>query len=469
MSTQKIFFVSILMMLFTISCKKLVEVGLPANEFSGDVVFQSDVTAASAISGMYSELYGYDGFVNGSISSMQQMAGRSADEYKDHGSTGGGGSLSGEVSQNNIQVTNRNIWDLWVGPYASIYRANIIMEGLAKNSDKLSPTLVKQWTAEAKFIRAFCYFYLTNMFGDVPIALTTDYLVNNELHRQPAADVYAQITKDLEDAAADLDDTYSYSSNERVRPNSAAATALLARVYLYLGEWAKAESYATAVIDNPLYHLEMNMDRVFLNVSQEAIWQLMPVAPGQNTSEASSLILTATPGNVSLTDTLIHTFETGDQRKVNWVGAFTNDAGTFYYPYKYKIREQNVPVTEYSMVLRLGEQYLIRAEARAKLGKLTGNNSAQSDLNIIRERAGLGDTPASDEPALLLAIERERFVELFSEYGHRWFDLKRTDRADAILSVIKGAFWQPTDALYPVPFSEIVANSNLTQNPGYSQ
>jgi hypothetical protein len=114
--------------------------------------------------------------------------------------------------------------------------------------------------------------------------------------------------------------------------------------------------------------------------------------------------------------------------------------------------------------LRLAEQYLIRGEARAHQNNVQG---AQEDLNIIRSRAGLGATTANDESSLLAVIETERQVELFAEWGHRWFDLKRTGRADAVLSLEKAPNWQSTDRLYPIPFEEIKINPSLTQNPGY--
>jgi hypothetical protein len=115
------------------------------------------------------------------------------------------------------------------------------------------------------------------------------------------------------------------------------------------------------------------------------------------------------------------------------------------------------------MMLRLAEQYLIRAEARAQLENIPG---AQEDLNAIRSRAGLPDTDADDKASLLLAIERERQAELFAEGGHRWLDLKRTNRADAVLGPLK-ADWQTPDALFPIPDAERQLNPNLTQNDGY--
>ena len=108
---------------------------------------------------------------------------------------------------------------------------------------------------------------------------------------------------------------------------------------------------------------------------------------------------------------------------------------------------------------------MIRAEARAQLNKIS---EAQEDINAIRHRAGLPDTQAADKNALLQAIELERKHELFTEWGHRWFDLKRTGRVDEVLSTIK-AQWTPTAALYPIPEIQILNNPSMKnqQNPGY--
>jgi hypothetical protein len=120
--------------------------------------------------------------------------------------------------------------------------------------------------------------------------------------------------------------------------------------------------------------------------------------------------------------------------------------------------------TEYLMVLRLAEQFLIRAEARAHQKNLA---DAISDLNIIRHRAGLPDLSSSLVQAdVLAAVEKEKRIEFFAEFGHRWFDLKRTGRVDAVLAPIK-PLWTSTAAFYPLPFSELQKDPNLTQNPGY--
>jgi len=116
------------------------------------------------------------------------------------------------------------------------------------------------------------------------------------------------------------------------------------------------------------------------------------------------------------------------------------------------------------MIFRLGEQYLIHAEAAAELGQL---GTALSDLNTVRARAGLPASTASTQAALLTAIMHERQVELFSEWGNRWLDLVRTGTAATVLNAEKGGF-QPFMTLYPLPNAQLETNNLLTQNPGYN-
>ena len=150
-------------------------------------------------------------------------------------------------------------------------------------------------------------------------------------------------------------------------------------------------------------------------------------------------------------------------RKLAWVQSENFSGQTIYYPYKYKINS-GPPITEFYVVLRLAEQYLIRAESRANVDDIEG---AQNDLNAIRNRAGLSNTTAIDKTSLLKAIEHERQIELFAEWGNRWFDLKRTGRANTVLGSLKPSTWQATDTLWPIPNSQILLNPSLKQNAGY--
>ena len=115
-------------------------------------------------------------------------------------------------------------------------------------------------------------------------------------------------------------------------------------------------------------------------------------------------------------------------------------------------------------MLRLAEQYLIRAEAEAEKGQLA---NAINDINVIRNRAWLGSLPGNlGQTQVLAAIAQENRIEFFAEWGHRWFDLKRTGQANSVLAPIK-PFWESTAQLFPIPYTEIQADPNLIQNPGY--
>src|SRR4030095_15438141 len=132
---------------------------------------------------------------------------------------------------------------------------NAVIEGL-QNSSGVSLSIKQELTGEAKFVRAFCNFYLVNLFGDIPLINSTDYKANALAFRTSRDSVYNQITADLLDAQSVLSPDYSYSNGERIRPNSWAATALLARVYLYSGNWSGALTQSTAVINqNGLFSL----------------------------------------------------------------------------------------------------------------------------------------------------------------------------------------------------------------------
>ena len=200
--------------------------------------------------------------------------------------------------------------------------------------------------------------------------------------------------------------------------------------------------------------------------SSEAIWQIQQTNdPSINTNEGNTFILTAAPYYVSLSNYLLNAFEANDNRQSHWVGSYTDGVTTWFFPYKYKVQASSGPVvTEYSMVFRLAEQYLIRAEARAEQN--TNISGALSDLNVIRSRAGLASINTNDKDSLLTLIQHERQVELFSEWGHRWFDLIRTGKADAVLGSEKPN-WKSTAKLFPIPLVEIQENPKITQNPGY--
>jgi hypothetical protein len=440
-------------------CQKFIMVDPPITQLTSGSVFESDQTALAAMNGIYSTLQGPDGFANGGTQSMGFLTGLSSDELTNYYA------YPDQIKfyQNALSKNNNTLYNaFWAVPYNSIYDANSLLQGI-RGSTKISSSVNRELTGEAKFIRAFCNFYLTNLFGDIPMVSITDYKINATAFRVARDSVYRQIIADLTDAQTLMAQDYTFSNGERVRPNSWAAAAMLARVYLYAGRWEDAEIQATAVINkSDLYSLDADLNQVFLKNSNETIWQLMPNAPGQNTNEGSIYILTSEPAYATLSSRLVNAFEPGDLRRQNWVADTIIGLDTFYYPFKYKVKTSEI-LTEYSMVLRLAEQYLIRAEARTDLDNLNG---ALQDLNVIRERAGLPSLADIDKATIQSDILHERQVELFTEWGHRWLDLIRTRQANPILGSIKGD-WQQTDTLFPIPQGEIQKDANLTQNPGY--
>lgn len=441
------------------ACSDFIEIDPPKTEVTGVNVFNNDASAASAVRGIYSLMMTNPGFTR---AGMEEYTGIASDELISY-------ATRADVVQfynNSLAATNNDVLGVfWREAYRYINNANAVLEGLSKSTG-ISSAMKSQLTGEAQFIRAFCHFYLVNLFGDIPYLTSTDYRQNAKAVRMPVAQVYEKMEMDLLEAIAKLSEDYTFSAGERIQPNKGAAIALLARLYLYRGEWEQAETYATQVIDNPLYSLESELNSVFLPNSAESIWQLRPVTPGSNTPQGQLFILIGAPNatsrRVSLTPQLVNAFEVDDARKTKFVGTFTNASDTWHYSYKYKVGLSPI-LSEYTTVLRLAEQYLIRAEARARLNDVSG---AQEDLNVIRNRAGLDVTSASDQPSLLVAIEQERRVELFAEWGHRWLDIKRTNRANEILSLLK-ADWQATDVLFPIPESERLLNPSLSQNEGY--
>lgn len=442
---------------FICGCEQFIEVDSPETSLTDNSVFFSDETAESAIVGIYVEmvqsgssfLSGEDSFTwLGSLSS-DELTGFFNDDRK-------------FFEHNQLSADNEFLLYQWRQLYSLIYSTNAILEGIAgsKAMTASGKTLLE---GEAKFIRAFLYYYLVSFWGDVPLVITTDYEENALMHRSSSSKVYNQIIEDLIDAKRLLP---KVSEAERTRPCRAAAKALLARVYLHIAEWKNAEAEAATIIDQKgIYSLEDDLNNVFRKDSREVIWQVQPVVSQINTWDGYRFILVGAPTRVVLKQDLINIFEVEDKRLASWVNSFENGDKSYYYPFKYKIRYLPVgqSAQEYMVVFRLAEQFLIRAEARVEMGDFDG---ARADLNVIRNRAGLSNIATVDEAVLRLAIQEERRRELFTESGHRWLDLKRTGQANSVLAPIKPD-WQPTDQAYPIPLTEIERNPKLTQNEGY--
>ncbi len=442
------------------SCEDFLELEAPDHKIVGEVVFNNEETALSAMKGIYNQLF-ITSFSNGGFDSVTVLAGLSSDNVATIRTTN---LTYSEFDLHNIQPNNPRNLNLWSSSYKIIYMTNALLEGL-ENSQNISEEIRIRLEGEAKFVRAFTYFYLVNLYGEVPRILTTNYRINALATRDSVEQIYELIIDDLQTAADILGD--NYFQGERTQITNYTATALLARVNLYLENWTQAEALSTQIItDNDKFEIIENLDEVFLANSKEAIWQISTEGGGlhrTNTNEGATFIILpffTALSHLKLTENFVESFQVEDRRVTHWIN-FHSGLSVFY-PFKYKIKNSSDVITEHSMVLRLAEQYLIRAEARAMQDNLPG---AIADLDIIRGRAGLElfeDTyPDIGKEDLLKMILEQRNKELFAEWGHRWLDLKRSRKAGEILGI------HITDLLYPIPESERLNNPNLTQNNGY--
>src|SRR5690348_1374553 len=326
-----IVFMACVLSVCVISCQKFVQVQNPAGQIVSASVFKDDATAISAMDGLYSQvMFGNYFMLNGGASIY---CGLSADEIYNRIPLIADNQ---EFYTNSIDQSNNTLnADLW-SSYRYIYQINAILEGV-KSSVSLSPSVGKQLTGEAKFMRALYYFYMVNLFGKVPLVISTDYRTNATLPRANVSDVYSQIVSDLRDAEGLL--SVSYPSDYRTRPNRLAASALLARVYLFEKNWTSAIDEATAVISSSMYHLEPDLNDVFLNNSSEVILQFQPNSIFNSTVEGLSFVPTASPYSVTaypITSYLLSAFEPGDLRFTDWVQSKEVRGVIYYYPYKYK-------------------------------------------------------------------------------------------------------------------------------------
>ncbi|RAW01571.1 RagB/SusD family nutrient uptake outer membrane protein [Pseudochryseolinea flava] len=443
------------------SCTSFLEIDPPKTQLVKETVFENDATAKAAMAGVYNQMT--TGITGGGLGSIGFLTALSSDELVWQNASGAN---AREFYESNVLPSNAQTSTFWGEAYSLIYQVNAVIEGVHA-STTLSTSVQRRLEGEAKFIRAFYHFYLTNLFGRIPYIKTTDYRLNRDVSRADVQTVYDEIINDLEEAYSLLAADYTTTNNQRIVPTKWAAKAMLSRVFLYQHRWQESINAASEVIlQTEFFELEQDLTKVFLRNSREAIFQILPPVGATYTNEGN--IFLRSPSYSSLSAALVDAFDADDLRAMQWVGAVANDNGTFYYPTKYKEFATNATGAESSMVLRLAELYLTRAEAQANLDLLEG---AIEGVDKIRTRSGLAPLATVDaditKEELLQEISHQRRLELFTEWGHRWFDLKRTEKIDAVLGAIKPS-WNAFDVLFPIPEKEILTNPNLQpQNSGY--
>lgn len=455
------------------SCEKFVEIE-PKDRVTTSAAFIDSINSVSAIIGIYTDAAQNPQvaqLLNGGVSVLSAL---SSDELVANNSS----QEVIEFYKNSIAPTNfYNADNLWKSAYQIIYKTNACIEGL-EASNAITTSLKQQLLGEAKFLRAICYYYLVNLYSDVPYIKTTNYRVTATMPRTATAEIMADIQKELEEAKGMLSE--QYPSSGRQRANKCVAQFLLSKIYLHQGKWHDTIKEASEIINNPAYILVKDLDRVFNPGSMEAIWQSDPIVKGLETAVGFFLVPydNSSIPPFSINPLLFQAFEPNDKRAVAWLGKNTvvdnGNVVEYYYPRKYKLGYDSwssMPLESY-IHFRLAELYLVRAEAKARIGNIFGQGSAVEDVNVIRRRAQLNDTIPSSNDDIYSIIRHEKRVELFVEGGARWFDLKRTNTIDSVMNVAatqKQIKWNRDWALYPIPSYEIVSNPKLVQNDGYAQ
>jgi len=431
----------------TVSCKKYLD-EKPNNAIATEDAIIDAGTARAAIIGTYDRLQGYYASqypTLGTITADNVIFNGTLSEYL-------------QLDQNAIPTDNV----ITMGTYTAIYRTinsanSVIAYVPAINDPLLTVTEKNKILGEAYFIRALSYFDLARGWGGVQLQLkpTADLNGLKGIKRSTLDQTYDQVLADLVQAENLLPE----DATTRNRAQKSTARALRARLHLYRKQWADAETYATQVISNTKYALVKPYKTFFTApfLSTESVFELTYSVNDRNgfwgtwypSSAGGSFTLKPSDAIVAK----LNNPQIGGTRSTLIAGTAPNIYGVLY--------NTTASSIDPSYVIRIAELYLIRAEARAQQNKLTGANSAASDLNIIRDRAGVLPTTATSQADLLQAIEDENNVE-FAFEAHRWFDLTRTGRAGTVLGITN-----PNRYLFPIPLSDILSDPDVVQNPGY--
>jgi hypothetical protein len=442
--------VTLISALFQTSCELLDP--KPTNAITSADAIKDQNGVNKAIIGCYSALqystyYGRNYVVMGDITTNNLVWTGTSPDYN-------------QINNNSILADNLIVRDIWSAIYDAINRVNNVITILPDIS--MSQSSKDNAYGECYFLRALSHYNLVRLWGAVPIKTipTTGNLAELQVPRDPVDAVYKQVISDLTQADAKLPD-----ENAIGRATKAAAKALLARVYLNrynlfkdAADLDKAIDFSAQLISSTKFSMVNDFNNLFNpEANTESIFEITFNAQDPNSFAVYYFTkLLAGRYEFAPTDTLINSFEPNDLRKTSCI-AF-DAAGS---PYGYKYRDM-VTGSDRVYLFRLAEMYLIRAEANTY--KQAPIAEIQSDINVIRKRAGLSDTDASTYAALFLAIEKECKHE-FAFEGHRWFDLTRTDRAIWVLPNIISK----NQYLFPIPQSELQTNTNpgMVQNPGY--
>lgn len=432
------------------------------------------------LNSVYDEVKGVNGleFTNTTLNHGVQREFYITEMLSDNTSSKSG--EAGEASQSDffeILSTNGFVADYYRSFYSVINRANLTLQNLDFAVDENR----SQIEGEARFLRAYAYFNLVRLYGDIPLVL--EPIGPNDLDiqftRVPTSEIYNVIIEDFQFAINNLDD-----SSNRYRASIAAAQGLLAKVYLTLGtEYTTAQGLLEEIIDSGVYSLEPNFkDVFFLEANSETIFSVGYINDNsQNSQDFSAEMLNSvgrSSGQNYLTDDMIAVMmESGGNRNEF---SFRTDPVQISVTQVIKYlpngdEDLGIEPTGSNprlagndwIVLRYADVLLMHAEAILAGGQSTTASNAIASVELVRTRAGFTD-PIVEVTKDNLLLERR--VELAFE-NKRWFDLQRFGVAQEVLSAFSnatGGSFSATDLLLPIPQFEInLSNGAMEQNPGY--
>lgn len=395
----------------------------------------------------------------------------------------------------NFSVTSSNqfVGSFWAGCYSEINLCNQVLDNVDTMST-VAASLKARYMAEAKFIRAYCYFRLVRAYGAVPLHLSVPKTPSDfNKERSTAAAIWVAIEKDLTDAETLLPVTYG-AAIDNGRATKGAAQALHAKVAMYQKKWSEVKSYSEKVISSGAYSLFNNYSNLFTipnELSSESVFEIQADLivgaeggasfPWSQNSECQTpenqngwgwnvpsqdlvSAYTLSNDNTRMNATIIMVPETvGGDNIVQNANNNSRYNQKSYVPSSYYVSGYPRGCQKNILAIRYAEVLLMNAEANNELGTAA---LATTSLNLVRTRAGLPATTATDQAGLRTAIWTERRLELAME-NDRYFDVIRQGKAATIFGP-KG--WTASkNEVWPIPYNEILlSGGKLIQNPGYN-
>lgn len=460
----------------------------PEGKITPEGFFSTD-RAVELVNATYNNLLQWQQF-SFSWNGVSSIISDDADKGSDPGDTGAD---KDKLDALTFTSTDISFNEVWGANYRGITRANTAIGIISSPDVTLDQDFKNRLLGEAHFLRAYFYFNLVRMFGDIPkLDRILDPNVPEDLAavsiRVPQAEIYDLIIADLTFASENLKNK---SQMDVGRATSGAALTLLAKVNMYLKNWNEVKRLTDEVMASGQYDLQADYATLWRESSENGIESIFEVqglggplnlgvqgyvvsqsvrgqwgwgfnTPSQNLVDAYD----AAGDNIRKNATIIFAGETmwdGEQVIQSPPNPMYNEKA-----YISRVAEtfngNDWESNKNIRVLRFAEVLLMNAEALNELGQ---SSAALIPLNKVRSRVSLPDVTTTDQTQLRLAIWNERRLELAFEHD-RWFDLVRQGRAGQVMRAAGKPFVDGKHELFPIPEAQIdVSGGALTQNPGY--